>query len=333
MSRVLLEQIRSLTLYKGELTKARRLSPIQQLKCVGKACKLFQPDVVRCYNNGGSGTDIDWTCEADLPEKLRFGRVDVSCEGWSRPGDPYVLKGSCGLEYRLINTSENQSSLGWFKNIAWNEWLERGFLWLIVLLAIYFLFGSYIWRFLRWLRRSTGFGPSGSRPSGSSSSGPRSNWFTWGHRGNSGRRPPPDYPPPPPPYSEHPKSSYSNSSSAPNSSGPGFWSGFGLGSLGGLAAGRVFGRGGGEGWTPRQPRFATTQEYDWERERQGRGGGLFGSSPWSFPGTSSSFTTSRPAAGADRQPSARATNSDRGEGPSNLGRMRRSTGYGVTNVR
>ena len=32
-------------------------------------------------------------CEADLPEALRFGRVEVSCEGWSGPGDPYVYKG------------------------------------------------------------------------------------------------------------------------------------------------------------------------------------------------------------------------------------------------
>jgi len=28
-----------------------------------------------------------------LPEALRFGKVEVSCEGWSKPGDPYVLKG------------------------------------------------------------------------------------------------------------------------------------------------------------------------------------------------------------------------------------------------
>ena len=62
-------------------------------------------------------------CEADLPEALRFGRVEVSCEGWDGPGDPYVLKGegsllptfcrhpandfvlslgSCGLSYRLV---------------------------------------------------------------------------------------------------------------------------------------------------------------------------------------------------------------------------------------
>ena len=66
---------------------------------------------------------LNCQCEADLPEALRFGRVEVSCEGWDGPGDPYVLKGedsllptfcrysadhrgaslgSCGLSYRLV---------------------------------------------------------------------------------------------------------------------------------------------------------------------------------------------------------------------------------------
>ena len=70
-----------------------------------------------------------YQCEADLPEKLRFGRTDVSCEGWDYAGDSYVLKGkslfstgympilffflitshtgSCGLEYRLVNTDSS----------------------------------------------------------------------------------------------------------------------------------------------------------------------------------------------------------------------------------
>lgn len=30
-----------------------------------------------------------------------FGRLDVSCEGYDRPGDSYVLRGSCGLRYTL----------------------------------------------------------------------------------------------------------------------------------------------------------------------------------------------------------------------------------------
>ena len=33
-------------------------------------------------------------CETDLPESLRLGRVQVSCEGWSGPGDSHVLKGT-----------------------------------------------------------------------------------------------------------------------------------------------------------------------------------------------------------------------------------------------
>ncbi|KAI0667839.1 hypothetical protein C8Q78DRAFT_959561, partial [Trametes maxima] len=93
MARVALADIHALTLYKDEITRARRTSPIPQLTCIGKPCRLFQPDVVRCENIGGSGTEVDWKCEADLPDSLRFGRVQVSCEGWDRPGDPYVLKG------------------------------------------------------------------------------------------------------------------------------------------------------------------------------------------------------------------------------------------------
>ena len=43
-------------------------------------------------------------CEADLPDTLRFGRVEVSCEGWSGPGDPYVLKGMDGLSFSQISS-------------------------------------------------------------------------------------------------------------------------------------------------------------------------------------------------------------------------------------
>ncbi|THG92560.1 hypothetical protein EW145_g8674 [Phellinidium pouzarii] len=93
MSRVPLLKIRSLTLHNGEHTTARRAASVPQLLCVGSACKSYQPDVVRCVNSGGDGAHIDWTCEADFPQNLRFGRAQVSCEGWDRPGDPFVLKG------------------------------------------------------------------------------------------------------------------------------------------------------------------------------------------------------------------------------------------------
>jgi hypothetical protein len=95
--RVKLSSIRSLTFYAGELTTSRRTAPVEQLVCEGAPCRRFQPDVVRCTNAGGTGSDIDWTCKAELPERFRFGRVNVGCEGWSKPGDEYVLKGVCDL--------------------------------------------------------------------------------------------------------------------------------------------------------------------------------------------------------------------------------------------
>lgn len=48
------------------------------------------------YAVGTAASYKHWRYVIDLPESLRFGRVEVSCEGWSRPGDPMVLKGTLG---------------------------------------------------------------------------------------------------------------------------------------------------------------------------------------------------------------------------------------------
>lgn len=60
MSRVELAKIPSLTFYKDATTAAKRTSAWPQLTCLGSACELYQPEVVRCTNLGGAGTDIDW---------------------------------------------------------------------------------------------------------------------------------------------------------------------------------------------------------------------------------------------------------------------------------
>jgi len=60
MSRVQLQNIPALTFYKGALTASRRTDAIPQLTCVGKACKLYQPEAIRCTNAGGSGNNVDW---------------------------------------------------------------------------------------------------------------------------------------------------------------------------------------------------------------------------------------------------------------------------------
>jgi hypothetical protein len=59
-SRVKIADIPALTLYNGEPTLSRRGQPFPQLVCKGKPCNLFTPDVIRCVNVGGEGTNVDW---------------------------------------------------------------------------------------------------------------------------------------------------------------------------------------------------------------------------------------------------------------------------------
>ncbi|XP_077061285.1 store-operated calcium entry-associated regulatory factor isoform X1 [Siphateles boraxobius] len=107
---VLLRDVQVLTLYRGRYTTARRSSPVLQLQCAGgtAGCGSFVPEVVQCYNRGSDGIDTQWECKADMDNLYRFGRVEVSCEGYSSPNDAYVLRGSCGLEYTLELTAEGK---------------------------------------------------------------------------------------------------------------------------------------------------------------------------------------------------------------------------------
>ncbi|KAI1375884.1 hypothetical protein F4677DRAFT_104231 [Hypoxylon crocopeplum] len=106
---ILLSEVQSLTLRGGGAKTAhRRVSAAPQLKCVSApgVCKLHEVDVMRCTNQGAGydAEDVQWSCAASLPPELKLGSTDVVCEGYSGPGDPYVLKGSCGVEYRLVLT-------------------------------------------------------------------------------------------------------------------------------------------------------------------------------------------------------------------------------------
>ena len=38
-----------------------------------------------------------WECKADMDNAYQFGRIQVTCEGYEYPDDPYILKGSCGV--------------------------------------------------------------------------------------------------------------------------------------------------------------------------------------------------------------------------------------------
>ncbi|KAL7626759.1 hypothetical protein AAE478_003533 [Parahypoxylon ruwenzoriense] len=106
---ILLSDVQTLTLRgHGAKTSHRRVPAIPQLRCVSSpgVCRLHAVDVMRCTNQGSGydAHDVQWSCVAPLPPELKLGSTDVVCEGYSGPDDPYVLKGSCGVEYRLVLT-------------------------------------------------------------------------------------------------------------------------------------------------------------------------------------------------------------------------------------
>lgn len=51
---------------------------------------------------------FQWQCKADLENAYRFGQMEVSCEGYDYPDDPYILRGSCSLLFSLELTEEGE---------------------------------------------------------------------------------------------------------------------------------------------------------------------------------------------------------------------------------
>lgn len=50
--RVLLTDVRALTLRQGLMTNGRRSAPVPQLACVGGDCHAFAPVAAQCTNQG-----------------------------------------------------------------------------------------------------------------------------------------------------------------------------------------------------------------------------------------------------------------------------------------
>ncbi|KAI6782211.1 Store-operated calcium entry-associated regulatory factor-like protein [Emericellopsis cladophorae] len=112
---ILLSQVQSLTLRgHGAQTTHRRVPSAPQLKCLShpSLCALVEPhlDVMRCQNMGSSydEANVEWSCTATLPDEVRLGSTDVICEGYASSDDEYVLKGSCGVEYRVALTEAGE---------------------------------------------------------------------------------------------------------------------------------------------------------------------------------------------------------------------------------
>lgn len=101
---VLLSSVQSLTLKAGHHTTSRRGPPVPQLECTGGDCDrgAQHVKVMQCTNKGADSFGVpQWECKAELPSDWRLGTTDVSCEGYSSPEDPFILAGSCGVEYSI----------------------------------------------------------------------------------------------------------------------------------------------------------------------------------------------------------------------------------------
>ena len=100
-NRMLLSDVKSLTLHADMVTTGNRAAPIEQQTCLGKFCDK-SPDMVQCTNIGSDGIGPQWDCTAVMDKSIKFGYLNVQCEGYDSPNDnKYIYDGSCGLEYRL----------------------------------------------------------------------------------------------------------------------------------------------------------------------------------------------------------------------------------------
>ncbi|QYT01236.1 Store-operated calcium entry-associated regulatory factor [Trichoderma simmonsii] len=266
---ILLSKVRTLTLRgNGAKTASRRVAPVPQLKCISSkaVCDLFQIDVMRCTNQGSSyGTeDIEWSCSASLPEEFKLGSTDVICEGYASSDDPYVLKGSCGVEYRLILTDKGEQRYPDVANPN-GRWFSDGeggtdlgaWVFAVIFFAVLGWIVYSAWRNGtnpdRRVPGGRGYGGGGGGGGGGG----------WGPGWGPGNDPPPPYPGTKPDDTQQ-------------GWRPGFWSGLAGGAAAGYMAGNRNNR--------REERYPT----------RGWGAGPSGSQPSSFgSGSSSSSNSSR----------------------------------------
>lgn len=101
--KILLRDVQVLTFQKGQKTTGRRNAPIEQLICRNCHTKKTLDSVtsIQCKNVGFDGRDVNWECNAVLDKEWVLGKTEVNCEGYDYPDDPYVLVGSCAVEFEL----------------------------------------------------------------------------------------------------------------------------------------------------------------------------------------------------------------------------------------
>lgn len=236
--KIKLKNVNVLTLKAGRMTTGRRSSPLPQLQCIGGSagCGSYLPKVVQCINKGHDGADYQWECKADMDDSVRFGELEVSCEGYDYPTDPFVLVGSCGLRYNLDLTKagakRKANSYGGYGGdssyygsnyVQESSWSDLGPVLLIIAVFVFIVLYNCI--------NSNGadnIDPSEHGRPNRWGSSRGSHWSTTNQQ--------------PPPYGFKPEftqqpPTYEQSTRTAGGNGSSFWTGLGLGALGGYAFG------------------------------------------------------------------------------------------------
>lgn len=179
---------------------------------------------MRCKNQGSDYDDenVQWTCSASLPAEFKLGSTDVICEGLASSQDPRVLKGSCGVEFRLLLTAAGEEKYGGGGPGLWKNYKRKGYInWPAITFWSLFIcvLGWMIYAaFIRNRLNGTGLRGGWNNPRG---------WGGGGGGGGGGGRP--DNSDPPPPYDSGPWRKSSAQTQGQEGWRPGFWTGAGLG--------------------------------------------------------------------------------------------------------
>ena len=140
---VRLTDIDTLTFYNNRYTTGYRSKPIRQMKCIsGYSNCRHAPSNMQCYNRGTDGRDVQWECKAEMEKGYSLGRTEVSCEGYSYPDDPYILAGSCGVEFEVNKNHDYSTYNHHYSNSSfdWNpfSWITGFFNFIFFLVLIFF---------------------------------------------------------------------------------------------------------------------------------------------------------------------------------------------------
>ena len=116
LSRVLLEDVPYLSFSKNKMTLGNRLPSIPQMKCLNKY-DISKINKITCNNLGVENNNINWECNTDIDEKYKLDKVEILCEGYESPEDPYIFKGSCSIQY-IIKPKHTPGLLSVFKGFV-----------------------------------------------------------------------------------------------------------------------------------------------------------------------------------------------------------------------